>query len=90
MTKLLGMVLAVIIRTQLDLLRKVGQIMATLTELNDSLASIKVGVDNLEAAIADLKRFVRDGGVVDQAALDTLATKASEIVADISDTSDQE
>jgi cell division protein FtsB len=90
MITLVGMVFAVIIiLLQIQLLQNVGNIMATVQELKDALASIADGVNALEQGIKDLKAQVAAGGVVSQADLDELAAKAAEIVSDIADTSDQ-
>lgn len=87
---MVGMVLAVAILTQLTrLLRKLGQLMSTFAEVKTTLQNVATGVNDLEAAIADLKRQVAEGHVITQAELDELAKAASDIGADIVDTSDQ-
>lgn len=68
---------------------KLGGIMATLTELQSLMDSVASGVDALEAAIADLKTQVGNGGVVTQEDLDALHARAQAIVDDIAETSDQ-
>lgn len=87
---MIGVALAVAILTQLTrLLRKQGQLMSTFAEVKAQLEAVATGVDNLEAAIADLKAQVAAGHVITQAELDELGALAAAIGADISDTSDQ-
>lgn len=87
---MIGVALAVAILTlQTLLLRKLGQLMSTFAEVKSTLQNVATGVDNLEAAIADLKRQVAEGHVITQAELDELGTLASAIGDDIADPSDQ-
>ncbi len=60
--------------------------MATVSEIETELATIKTAVstistdvDNLQAAIADLKQQIANGGVATQADLDALDTAAKDI-----------
>jgi len=81
--------LAVIAQTQLVLLRKVDLLMATFLEVSAKLDVVAAGVNDLEAAIAQLKADVAEGHVITQAELDELMAKASAIGDDIADPSDQ-
>lgn len=86
----LGLALAVAILIQQTLLlRKLGSMASTFAEVKATLESVATGVNGLEAAIADLKAKVAAGAVITQAELDALGKQASDIVADIADTSDQ-
>lgn len=83
-------VLALTTHSKLGFLkRRMCYFMATLQEVNDKLDAVATGVDALEDAIAALKAEVAAGHVITAAELDALGEKASAIVDDIADTSDQ-
>lgn len=92
MTSLTRRVRAALLRLQPDLSAQIstvgGQILASLQELKDELATIKAGVDASNTAAADLKAQIQalkdqlaNAGVVSQADLDALDAQADAIIA---------
>lgn len=86
----LQMVLSlVLIILSVTLLKRTGEIMASLQEVKDQLAVVAAGVDGLEQKVKELKEQLAAGSPVTQADLDALFDQVAAIGADIADDSDQ-